>query len=227
MTPRTSNRRGRPGAGASSLRGYQAGRNRPGRVGLLTARHRQLDVIQRLDGHRISVDGAGRHRLGALPDPVRRSGSARIPATLPGRSALGELDTIAVDPSCWRQGVGRVLMVRGLVQLGARWDRAILWTPANYPRGNGFFKAMGWQQLDNQTLRHRDCVRPTPPTDRAIAPDVDAFWRAAGGTPDRHELLRNLSNNLLRSFVRVGVVSGGSGPLSHLRVPVCCSSVGR
>ena len=70
------------------------------------------------------------------------------PSRDPVDPTLGELDTIAVDPSCWRQGVGRALMVRGLEQLGARWDRAILWTPANYPRGHRFYEAMGWQQLD-------------------------------------------------------------------------------
>lgn len=60
---------------------------------------------------------------------------------------LGELDTIAVDPSYWRRGVGRALMGDAVDQLGRRWDRAILWTPANYPRGHRFYAAMGWRPL--------------------------------------------------------------------------------
>jgi ribosomal protein S18 acetylase RimI-like enzyme len=70
------------------------------------------------------------------------------PSRDPVDPTLGELETIAVDPGCWRQGIGRALMAHGLEQLGARWSRAILWTPANYPRGHSFYEATGWQQLD-------------------------------------------------------------------------------
>ncbi|MDH4277871.1 MAG: GNAT family N-acetyltransferase [Acidimicrobiia bacterium] len=70
------------------------------------------------------------------------------PSRDPVDPALGELDTIAVDPSRWRQGVGRALTVRGLDQLSAKWNQAILWTPANHPRGHRFYEAMGWRQLE-------------------------------------------------------------------------------
>lgn len=59
---------------------------------------------------------------------------------------LGELDTIAVDPAWWRSGVGRALMqvaLHGLADQG--WREAILWTLANYERGQHFYEALGWQ----------------------------------------------------------------------------------
>ena len=69
------------------------------------------------------------------------------PSRDPIDPALGELETIAVAPRCWRQGVGTALMMRGLELLKARWSSAILWTPANYERGHSFYKATGWQEL--------------------------------------------------------------------------------
>lgn len=60
---------------------------------------------------------------------------------------LGELDTIAVDPSHWRTGVGRRLMLHALGVLEDSWSRAVLWTPANYERGRRFYEATGWTEL--------------------------------------------------------------------------------
>jgi GNAT superfamily N-acetyltransferase len=58
---------------------------------------------------------------------------------------LGELDTIAVDPSSWRRGVGRALMAAALADLrDAGFDHAILWTPAGYERGRTFYETTGW-----------------------------------------------------------------------------------
>lgn len=65
---------------------------------------------------------------------------------LPG---LGELDTIAVDPAHWRTGIGRMLMttaLRGLRDAG--YVRAILWTLADYPQGQEFYRATGWTVTD-------------------------------------------------------------------------------
>ncbi len=70
------------------------------------------------------------------------------PSRDPVDPKLGELETIAVAPAHWRRGVGSALMASGLQQLGARWSRAILWTPANYDRGHAFYTAMGWHELD-------------------------------------------------------------------------------
>ena len=59
---------------------------------------------------------------------------------------LGELDTIAVDPVCWRAGVSRALMslcLRSLSKDG--YLEAVLWTLANYPRGACFYHATGWR----------------------------------------------------------------------------------
>lgn len=60
---------------------------------------------------------------------------------------LGELDTIAVDPSRWRTGIGRRLMRHALDVLGESWSTAILWTPADYERGHRFYEATGWTAL--------------------------------------------------------------------------------
>ncbi|WP_350278669.1 GNAT family N-acetyltransferase [Kribbella sp. HUAS MG21] len=57
---------------------------------------------------------------------------------------LGELDTIAVDPAYWRRGVGIALMEKAVQELAGRFDRAILWTLANYPQGQNFYVKTGW-----------------------------------------------------------------------------------
>lgn len=63
----------------------------------------------------------------------------------PVRPGLGELDTIAVDPPDWRTGVGRALMTVALEGLrGAGYTEAVVWTPAGYERGHGFYRATGW-----------------------------------------------------------------------------------
>jgi ribosomal protein S18 acetylase RimI-like enzyme len=58
---------------------------------------------------------------------------------------LGELDTIAVDPPYWRTGVGKALMHTALEALAAGYPEAILWTLADYPRGQRFYEATGWR----------------------------------------------------------------------------------
>ncbi len=68
----------------------------------------------------------------------------------PGRDPvdpeLGELDTIAVDPTCWCTGVGKALMTVALRYLSADGYReAVLWTLADYERGQRFYEAMGWR----------------------------------------------------------------------------------
>lgn len=58
--------------------------------------------------------------------------------------ALGELDTIAVDPAYWRRGVGTALMRKALDELRAEYDEAVLWTLADYPQGQNFYAKNGW-----------------------------------------------------------------------------------
>lgn len=60
---------------------------------------------------------------------------------------MGELDTIAVDPSRWRASIGRILMEHAVGALADTWPKAILWTPANYERGHRFYEATGWTPL--------------------------------------------------------------------------------
>ncbi|WUJ75111.1 GNAT family N-acetyltransferase [Kribbella soli] len=72
------------------------------------------------------------------------------PSRDPIDPALGELDTIAVDPAHWRQGVGKSLMHKALQALEATYPEAILWTLANYPQGQTFYESTGWT-LDGNT----------------------------------------------------------------------------
>ena len=67
------------------------------------------------------------------------------PSRDPVEPSLGELDTIAVDPSCWRTGVGHALMSQALRFLSADgYVEAVVWTLARYPQGAGFYRATGW-----------------------------------------------------------------------------------
>ena len=68
------------------------------------------------------------------------------PSRDPVDAQLGELDTIAVDPPYWCRGIGKALMSVVLRYLAADGYReAILWTLAQYERGQRFYEAMGWR----------------------------------------------------------------------------------
>jgi N-acetylglutamate synthase-like GNAT family acetyltransferase len=69
------------------------------------------------------------------------------PSRDPLDPAVGELQTIAVNPSYWRRGVGRTLMQHSLDELLMQYDSAILWTVTGYERGAAFYRAMGWTPL--------------------------------------------------------------------------------
>ena len=67
------------------------------------------------------------------------------PSRDPINPELGELDTIAVEPNHWRNGIGQRLMSTALDHLIADGYReAVVWTLANYPRGQQFYTATGW-----------------------------------------------------------------------------------
>lgn len=68
------------------------------------------------------------------------------PSRDPVDPSIGELDTIAVDPSHWRAGVGRALMSQAVHFLAANgYAKAVVWTLAGYPQGAGFYRATGWK----------------------------------------------------------------------------------
>jgi N-acetylglutamate synthase-like GNAT family acetyltransferase len=68
------------------------------------------------------------------------------PSRDPLDPALGELDTIAVAPHCWRRGIGRALLAVALENLRADGYReAVLWTLAHYDQGQRFYEAAGWR----------------------------------------------------------------------------------
>jgi GNAT superfamily N-acetyltransferase len=68
------------------------------------------------------------------------------PSRDPIDPALGELDTIAVAPTYWRQGIGRSLLVVALSYLRADgYSQAVLWTLAHYAQGQRFYEAAGWK----------------------------------------------------------------------------------
>jgi hypothetical protein len=45
----------------------------------------------------------------------------------------------------WNEGFGHLIGFRNLEP--ERVERAIVWTPANHPRGRSFYRATGWQPL--------------------------------------------------------------------------------
>ena len=68
------------------------------------------------------------------------------PSRDPIEPDLGELDTIAVAPSAWRQGVGRRLMTSAMDGLrDAGYRHGILWTLADYEQGRNFYETTGWR----------------------------------------------------------------------------------
>lgn len=83
------------------------------------------------------------------------------PSRDPIDPALGELDTIAVNPDCWRTGIGQILMTVALHYLAADGYReAVLWTLAEYERGQRFYEAMGWRldggaRAEGRQVRYR------------------------------------------------------------------------
>ncbi|WP_432888304.1 GNAT family N-acetyltransferase [Kribbella sp. CA-245084] len=95
--------------------------------------HRPLDrnpCRRQLVGRRDRQHTAGLVGIGPSRDPIDPN--------------LGELDTIAVDPAYWRQGVGKALMQKALQALASTYPEAILWTLANYPQGQHFYESTGW-----------------------------------------------------------------------------------
>ncbi len=69
------------------------------------------------------------------------------PSRTPSDPELGEIDTIAIDPAHWRQGLGRTLMAVAVEHLEADGYRAaILWTLEHYPQGQRFYEALGWKR---------------------------------------------------------------------------------
>jgi ribosomal protein S18 acetylase RimI-like enzyme len=88
-------------------------------------------------------------------------GLSRDPTT----PRLGELDTIAVRPTRWRQGVGRALMAVAVNHLVADgYDEAILWTLSNYEPGDAFYRSTGWlpdsaERDEGRQIRYRRSLR--------------------------------------------------------------------
>lgn len=70
------------------------------------------------------------------------------PSRDPIDPALGEIDTIAVDPAWWRRGIGALLMAEAVKLLHERFRAAVVWTLAGYERGCRFYEAMGWQRSE-------------------------------------------------------------------------------
>jgi N-acetylglutamate synthase-like GNAT family acetyltransferase len=69
------------------------------------------------------------------------------PSRDPTDTKLGELDTIAVAPMWWRKRIGQLLMTKALNLLTHQdYREAVLWTLANYERGQRFYEATGWKQ---------------------------------------------------------------------------------
>ena len=69
------------------------------------------------------------------------------PSRDPVHAQIGELDTIAVNPTYWRARIGKALMAVALHFLRVDgYDEAILWTVDGYEQGIAFYEAMGWRR---------------------------------------------------------------------------------
>jgi GNAT superfamily N-acetyltransferase len=69
-------------------------------------------------------------------------GTSRHPAD----PTLGELDTIAVAPAHWRQGIGRALIQVAMHHLQTHdYEVAILWTVHGLEGTEQFYRRMGWR----------------------------------------------------------------------------------
>ena len=69
------------------------------------------------------------------------------PSRDPVDKRLGEIDTIAVDPSHWRAGIGKALISVALRYLVADgYNEAVVWTVDGYDRGIAFYEAAGWRR---------------------------------------------------------------------------------
>ena len=87
------------------------------------------------------------HRWWVAEHTGRVVGFAGIgPSRDPVGARLGELDTIAVDPSYWRLGIGQTLASLAFRRLVADgYDEAVVWTVEGHELGIGFYEAMGWK----------------------------------------------------------------------------------
>ena len=85
------------------------------------------------------------------------------PSRDPVDPGVGELDTIGVLESRWRQGIGSALMKRCLHHLpGDGHSSAVVWTVDGHDQGIGFYESLGWQ-LDGVTRHHGRQVRLSHP----------------------------------------------------------------
>lgn len=112
-----------------------------------------LDAAQ-IDRWAEELAAPGPARWWVADDAGRIAGFVGVgPSRDPIEDGLGELDTIAVDPACWRGGVGAALMTTAVDALAdAGYRRAILWTVDRYEQGRGFYESQGWRR-DERLVR--------------------------------------------------------------------------
>ena len=118
--------------------------------------------FDRVECWRLDLDAPLPHRwwvaeLGGIVVGFAGIGPRRAPID----PELGEIDTIALDPAHWRQGLGRTLMAVAVEHLEADgYHAAILWTLEHYPQGQRFYEALGWRRdggtrLEGRQIRYR------------------------------------------------------------------------
>jgi ribosomal protein S18 acetylase RimI-like enzyme len=114
-----------------------------GFIGLMPARQLTAELVARWER---DLAAPLPHRWWAAERDAELVGFVGIgPSRDPIDPGIGELDTIAIAPACWRQGIGRTLLALALRHLCADgYDHAVLWTLAHYQQGQRFYEAAGW-----------------------------------------------------------------------------------
>jgi GNAT superfamily N-acetyltransferase len=83
---------------------------------------------------------------------VERNGAtAGFAAVLPRDDGNSELDALFVEPDCWKQGLGR-LLVEHCADIARRRGAAALHVIGN-PHAEGFYRACGFEQIGSTQTR--------------------------------------------------------------------------
>jgi len=103
-----------------------------------------------------SQDPRAVHTMVALRDGEICAFACTAPSRDEDAPGAGELCALYADPSCWRSGVGTLLLERACERLRAQgFEQAVLWVLIGNTPAERFYEAHGWR-LDG--ARRDECV---------------------------------------------------------------------